>query len=349
MKLSDFDFHLPENLIAQTPLSERSASRLLDVHGQEPDPPALNDRLFSSIGSLLEPGDLLIFNDTKVLNARMFGSKPSGGKVEMMLERLLDSNTALVQLRTSHAPQPGALIQFGTAVAQVLERQDRFFVLRFDTELEPLLQAKGELPLPPYIKRAVAPDDLHRYQTVYAKHPGAVAAPTAGLHFTETLLRSIKNQGVQTAFITLHVGAGTFAPVKHEEISAHIMHHEYFTVPQSAVDAIAATRAAGKRVIAVGTTSLRALEANAQKNPVTFSTQTDPVSTNIFITPGYKFQVVDALITNFHLPKSTLLMLVSAFAGMATIRHVYQHAIERHYRFFSYGDAMFLRCSARGE
>jgi S-adenosylmethionine:tRNA ribosyltransferase-isomerase len=332
--LSDFDFALPPELIAQTPLPERSASRLLEVREDN-----LADRAFTDIIELLTPGDLLVFNDTRVLKARFFGVKESGGKVEALVERVLDPRTALAQIRASKSPAPGVRIRLADAFdVTVGPRAGEFYTLHFPADVFELIEAHGRLPLPPYIGHAADAFDESRYQTVYAKQPGAVAAPTAGLHFDQPLLDRLRDAGVRTATLTLHVGAGTFQPVRTEDLSSHQMHSEWYTIPQSTVEAVQAARAAGRSVVAVGTTSLRALESASQSGIL----QAGSADTRLFITPGYTFKTVDRLVTNFHLPKSTLLMLVSAFAGYPRIRAAYRHAIERRYRFFSYGDAMLL-------
>ena len=332
--LSDFDFQLPPELIAQAPLPERSASRLLHVDGER-----CLDRQFPDIVDLLQPGDLLVFNDTRVLKARLFGAKATGGKVEVLIERVLDDRTALAQVRVSKSPPVGSTMRLaGTFDVTVGERAGEFFTLTFPSDVIGLLDAYGRLPLPPYIERAADADDDARYQTVYAKEPGAVAAPTAGLHFDEALLQKLRDKGVHFAAVTLHVGAGTFQPVRTENLTEHIMHREWYTIPPATVEAVKAAQAAGRDVIAVGTTSLRALESASQDGML----QAGSRDTALFITPGYTFKTVTRLVTNFHLPKSTLLMLVSAFAGFDTIRHAYLHAIAQGYRFFSYGDAMFL-------
>jgi S-adenosylmethionine:tRNA ribosyltransferase-isomerase len=332
--LSDFDFDLPPELIAQTPLPERSASRLLHVDGD-----ALADRAFADIVDLLMPGDLLVFNDTRVLKARFFGVKETGGKVEVLIERVLDHRTVHAQVRASKSPQAGSGIRLADAFDVVVgERAGEFFTLQFPSDVFELIEAHGRLPLPPYIAHDADDFDEKRYQTVYAKEPGAVAAPTAGLHFDEALLDKLVAKGVQRAFVTLHVGAGTFQPVRVENLAEHKMHSEWYTIPQATVDAVRAIKAAGGKVIAVGTTSMRALESASQSGAL----QAGSADTALFITPGYTFKTVDRLITNFHLPKSTLLMLVSAFAGYERIRAAYAHAIAQRYRFFSYGDAMLL-------
>ena len=333
--LDDFDYPLPQELIAQAPLDRRTDSRLLQVG------PPLMDLHFSDLPTLLAPGDLLVFNDTRVIHARLFGTKDTGGQVEVMVERPLGAHEALAQVRASKSPKPGCRLHLEDALdVEVIGRVGEFFHLRFptDEDLVVLLERHGRLPLPPYIERAAGNADESRYQTVFARNPGSVAAPTAGLHFDEALLANLAEQGINSAFVTLNVGAGTFQPVRVHDLSEHRMHTEAYFVPQATVDAIAATKAAGKRVVCVGTTSMRALESAARHGPLAAG----EAESDLFILPGYEFQVADALITNFHLPKSTLLMLVSAFAGMDTIRSAYAHAIAERYRFFSYGDAMFL-------
>lgn len=344
--LSDFDFDLPPELIAQTALTERTASRLLEVDGSV-TPPHLYDRHFADLPSLLAPGDLLVFNDTRVIKARLFGQKASGGKIEVLIERVIDNRTALAQIRASKSPAPGTVLRLADAFeVTVGERVEPFYTLHFPEDCYTLLETYGRLPLPPYIEHDADAADETRYQTVYARNPGAVAAPTAGLHFDDGLFARLDALGVHRAALTLHVGAGTFQPVRVENIGEHKMHSEWYEITPSLVDAIAATRARGGRVIAVGTTSMRALESAAQATiaaggaPGTL--RPGSAETGIFITPGYRFQIVERLVTNFHLPKSTLLMLVSAFSGIETIRAAYRHAIEQRYRFFSYGDAMIL-------
>ncbi|WP_321920706.1 tRNA preQ1(34) S-adenosylmethionine ribosyltransferase-isomerase QueA [Burkholderia sp. BCC1998] len=341
--LSDFDFNLPPELIAQTALPDRTASRLLEVDGTV-EPARLVDRRFAELPSCIAPGDLLVFNDTKVLKARFFGQKASGGKIEVLIERVTGTHTALAQIRASKSPGAGTTLRLADAFdVTVGERVEPFFTLHFPAPCLTLIEQHGRLPLPPYIEHDADANDETRYQTVYASNPGAVAAPTAGLHFDRPLLEKLDAMGVERATLTLHVGAGTFQPVRVENLAEHKMHSEWYDLPQSLVDKIAATRARGGNVIAVGTTSMRALEAAARSadeadRPLA-ATQAE---TDIFITPGYAFRVVDRLVTNFHLPKSTLLMLVSAFAGVETIRAAYRHAIDARYRFFSYGDAMLL-------
>jgi S-adenosylmethionine:tRNA ribosyltransferase-isomerase len=346
-RLSDFDYELPPELIAQTPAVARTASRLLHVAGAK-----LRDRAFADLPELLAPGDLLVFNDTKVIRSRLYGRKDSGGKVELLLERIVADDEAWMQLSASHPPRAGSsLLLDGGARATVIERKGRFFHLRIaaDVPLALYLERHGEVPLPPYIARAPQPEDSERYQTVYARYPGAVAAPTAGLHFDEPMLERLRERGVAFAYVTLHVGAGTFQPVEVEDIAQHRMHSERFDIPTATVAAIAAARAAGRSVIAVGTTSLRALESAATPGGL----QAGTAETELFVTPGFRFSIVDRLLTNFHLPRSTLLMLVSAFAGQVPIRGAYAHAIRERYRFYSYGDAMLVEqdptARARGE
>jgi S-adenosylmethionine:tRNA ribosyltransferase-isomerase len=335
MQLADFDFDLPDELIAQHPPAVRGGSRLLHVDARG----TLADLDFHDVPGLLSPDDLLVMNDTRVIKARLFGRKESGGKVELLVERVLDVFNALAFIRASHAPQPGSKIHLAEAVAVEVEaRQGELVRLHFPRPVLEILDELGQLPLPPYIAHTPTADDEARYQTVYANQPGAVAAPTAGLHFDEAMLNGLRERGVHTARLTLHVGAGTFQPVRVDNIVDHRMHSERYTIPQATVDAIVEARARGGRVVAVGTTSLRALEAAAQSGRLVAGSD----ETDIFITPGYRFRMVDALITNFHLPRSTLLMLVSAFAGMDAIRTAYAHAIKARYRVFSYGDAMFL-------
>ena len=336
--LSDFDFDLPQELIAQTPLQQRSASRLLDVDGDR-----LTDRGVADLVDLLAPGDLMVFNDTRVLKARFFGVKESGGKVEVLVERVLDPHTVLAQVRASKSPVAGSNLRLADAFDVVVgPRAGEFFTLTFSGDVFELIEQHGRLPLPPYIDHAADAFDETRYQTVYAKTPGAVAAPTAGLHFDEALLARLQARGVQFAFVTLHVGAGTFQPVRVDDLREHAMHSEWYTLPQATVDAVQAARSGGHAVVAVGTTSLRALESASQDGVL----KAGSADTRLFITPGYRFRTVTRLVTNFHLPKSTLLMLVSAFAGFDQIRAAYAHAIAARYRFFSYGDAMLLRLQA---
>lgn len=336
LNLADFDFDLPPELIAQHPMADRAASRLLQV-----GPEGFEDRHFRDIEHVLQAGDLLVFNDTQVINARLLGRKPSGGKVEALIERVLEPTLALAMVRTSHTPARGTRFVFDEAVRATVEgRQDDFFLLRFDRDVLDALEQHGHVPLPPYIDHAADATDARRYQTVYAERPGAVAAPTAGLHFTEALLTRLRAHGVEFAYVTLHVGAGTFQPVRVERIAEHRMHSERYEISELAAGAIDRASAQRRRVIAVGTTSLRAIESAADSNDARVAAGAR--DTALFITPGYRFRVVDLLLTNFHLPKSTLLMLVSAFAGIERIRAAYAHAIDQRYRFFSYGDAMLL-------
>ncbi|HEY0294606.1 MAG TPA: tRNA preQ1(34) S-adenosylmethionine ribosyltransferase-isomerase QueA [Bordetella sp.] len=339
--LADFDYPLPDELIAQHPAAERRGSRLLHLDGAG----RLHDRQFPDLAGLVRENDLLVFNDTRVIKARLLGQKATGGKVEVLVERITEPTRALAHVRASKSPGPGMILRLADAFdTEVLGRQGELFDLRFPGPVLDLLDAHGATPLPPYITHDAQADDDSRYQTVYAREPGAVAAPTAGLHFDQAMLDQLAAQGARRAFVTLHVGAGTFQPVRAANLADHIMHAEWYTVPQATVDAIAQTRARGGRVIAVGTTSVRALEsaaaacATAAGQPLA-AAQGD---TRLFITPGYPYQVVDALVTNFHLPQSTLLMLVSALAGVEPIRRAYAHAVEQRYRFFSYGDAMFI-------
>ena len=341
LTLNDFDYSLPPDLIAQAPLAQRSASRLLVVRAPVDGAEALLDSSFADLPALISPQDVLVFNDTRVIHARVHGTKASGGQIEVLIERAIGPHEALAQVRASKSPRSGSTLRLADAFdVEVLGRVGEFYHLRFPAgeDLFELLERHGKLPLPPYIQRAAGDDDESRYQTVFARSPGSVAAPTAGLHFDEATLAKLNARGAQCAWLTLHVGAGTFQPVRVDNLDEHRMHHERYFIPQETVDAIARTRAAGGRVIAVGTTSLRALEASAHNGMLAAGEG----ETEIFILPGFKFQVADALLTNFHLPKSTLLMLVSAFAGSAPIRRAYAHAIAARYRFFSYGDAMFL-------
>ena len=363
MRTQDFDFYLPDTLIAQHPTKARNASRLLYLNektGQS------TDQLFVDLPQHLNAGDLLVFNDTRVIKARLFGCKASGGAIEMLIERVLDSQTVLAHIRASRAPKAGAILMLANAFkAEVIDRNDDLFQVKFlgDAPVLDLLERHGALPLPPYITHTAEAEDETRYQTVYAKHAGAVAAPTAGLHFDEAMLSKLKEKGVNIAYVTLHVGAGTFQPVRVDNIEDHKMHSEVYHIPPETIAMIESTKAQGGNVIAVGTTSLRTLEsaavkANTKNNALRASTHapsgasisklnylnSEALSgeTSIFITPGYDFKIVDKLITNFHLPKSTLLMLVSAFAGLDEIKSAYAHAVKQQYRFFSYGDAMLL-------
>jgi len=338
MKKSDFNYQLPEALIAQKPLAERNASRLFCM---DRDTGQIADRQFIDFIELINERDLLVFNDTKVIPARLFGKKQSGGKVEILIERIWDDHHAIAHVRASKAAKAGTLIELDSGYScEVLGRADDLFHLEFKGEqsLLTILEQIGHIPLPPYITREDDQSDLTRYQTVFAREAGAVAAPTAGLHFDQAMMEKLKVKGVQSAFVTLHVGSGTFQPVRVEDLSEHLMHKEYFAVPPETVTAVQQARARGGRAIAIGTTAVRALES-ASKNGQLEAGFGD---TDLFITPGYQFKSVDAMLTNFHLPESTLLMLVSAFAGYEHIMNAYSHAIDQSYRFFSYGDAMFL-------
>jgi S-adenosylmethionine:tRNA ribosyltransferase-isomerase len=340
MRVADFSFELPDELIARHPMADRTASRLLTLDGNTGE---LGHKVFKDLIDFLNPNDLIIFNNTKVIPARMYGQKSTGGKVEVLVERVVDEHRVLAHVRSSKSPKEGAtLILEGKAEATMVARHGELFELEFKGEQTVLkiLDEIGHMPLPPYIDRPDTDEDKARYQTVYNEKPGAVAAPTAGLHFDETLLEKIKAKGIETQFITLHVGAGTFQPVRVDSVDEHVMHSEYIEVSQEVVDAIKKTKANGGRVIAVGTTSVRSLESAAKAS----EGELQPLygDTDIFIYPGYEFQVVDAMVTNFHLPESTLIMLVSAFAGQDHILNAYNTAIEEQYRFFSYGDAMFI-------
>ncbi len=338
LKKSDFHYELPEALIAQAPLAERSASRLMIV---PPVPAALQDRHVRDLPDLLQPGDMLVFNDTRVIPARLFGQKASGGRVEILIERLLGAQQARAQIGASKSPKAGGRIALDAGgEAEVLGRDGEFYVLRFEVPepLEQWLLHAGRLPLPPYIRREPGIDDRERYQTVFAREAGAVAAPTAGLHFDEPLLARLRERGVEFGHVTLHVGAGTFQPVRVESLAEHVMHREWLNVGAELVEQVRRTRAAGGRVIAVGTTVVRSLESAMRDGEL----QPFAGETQIFILPGYRIRSVDAMVTNFHLPESTLLMMVSAFAGRERIFEAYRHAIAEQYRFFSYGDAMLL-------
>jgi len=339
MKLKDFDYYLPKELIAQFPTEQRTDSRLLVVNRTTKQ---LVDKKFREIESFLNPGDLLVMNNTRVIPARLFGQKETGGKLEVLIERVVNEHEVLAQVRASKSPKTGAILSFDNDIkAEVIGRNDSFFNLRFDigpTVLE-ILDEVGHIPLPPYIERSDKLDDVERYQTVYAEQPGAVAAPTAGLHFDKQLLSSLQEKGVNIAYVTLHVGAGTFQPVRVENIADHKMHKEWLSVTPALVEQIEQTRKSGGRVVAIGTTTVRCLETAVLHGKLEpFEGETD-----IFITPGFEFKVVDALLTNFHLPESTLLMLVSAFAGYELTMAAYQHAVQQAYRFFSYGDAMLIQ------
>ncbi len=339
--LSDFRYDLPPELIAQRPLERRSGSRLLCLEEGR-----LADRRFQDLPDLVRPGDLLVFNDTRVMPARLFGRKTTGGRVEILIERLLSGRRAYAHIRASKSPKPGTRIDIGSYPICVTGRHDDLFEIRsLETDFDALMEAEGHIPLPPYIEREDADEDRARYQTVYAARPGAVAAPTAGLHFDEPLLDRLRVQGVTFGFVTLHVGAGTFQPVRVQDLDRHVMHSEYVEVGERLCQQVRDVRASGGRVVAVGTTSVRSLEAaSASGELVRFAGET-----RLFIRPGYRFRSVDAMITNFHLPESTLLMLVSAFAGYDQVMAAYRHAVRERYRFFSYGDAMWLSAPSGGK
>jgi len=337
LSLIDFDYELPLELIAQVPAATRTASRLLHVNASG----GLHDGQFAQFAQLLKPNDLLVFNDTRVMQARLWGHKATGGKVEVLIERITATDQALAHVRSSKSPGAGSTLRLADAVdVTVLGRADDLFILQFNAPVLEILEQYGSVPLPPYITHQPDAQDLQRYQTVYAREPGAVAAPTAGLHFDESMFEQLDQLGIQQTFVTLHVGAGTFQPVRDGDLAKHVMHAEWYTVPDSAIQAIARARLTGGRVIAVGTTSVRALESAAKIDHTMRSPQSG--DTRLFIQPGFQYRVVDAMITNFHLPQSTLLMLVAAFIGLNTMKRAYQHAIDERYRFFSYGDAMFL-------
>ncbi|WP_392558239.1 tRNA preQ1(34) S-adenosylmethionine ribosyltransferase-isomerase QueA [Orbus mooreae] len=339
MQLSDFAFELPDELIARYPTKVRSECRLLSLDGKTG---SLTQGVFTDVLDQLNAGDLLVFNNTRVIPARLYGQKASGGKVEILVERILDNNRVLAHVKASKSPKEGTVILLGdegNIELTMLARHDTLFELQFPTDVLTILDKIGHIPLPPYIDRADEEQDREVYQTVYNKVPGAVAAPTAGLHFDEPLLAALKKKGIEFAFVTLHVGAGTFQPVRVDSIEEHVMHAEYAQVSQDVVDAVQACKARGNRVVAVGTTSVRALESAAQQTGQIALFFAD---TRIFIYPGYQFNVIDVLITNFHLPESTLIMLVSAFAGYEHVMQAYHFAVEQQFRFFSYGDAMFI-------
>ena len=350
MKIQDFDFDLPPELIAQFPVEQRASSRMLHLKGSGG---ALGDAMFADLPRYVRPGDVMVFNDTRVIKARLHGVRDTGGRVEVMVERVLDAHCVLAIMRASHMPKPGSKLFLAGAInVTVLAREHDFYTLRFDHEntVIDLLERYGNLPLPPYISRLPGKMDEARYQTIYAKQAGAVAAPTAGLHFDESMLAALREMGVQIAYVTLHVGSGTFQPVRVDNIADHKMHGEIYHVPQETIDVIRRAKAGGGRVLAVGTTSLRALEGAAARTAEAKAEALESMDelksghgeTDIFITPGYRFRVVERLLTNFHLPRSTLLMLVSAFGGTENIRRAYQHAVNKRYRFFSYGDAMLI-------
>jgi len=339
MKSADFDYKLPDQLIAQKPLAERQSSRLLVLDSLQQE---IVDDAFVHFENYIEAGDLLVFNDTRVFPARLFGQKETGGKIEVLVERLIDDTTLLAHVRSSKSPKAGTiLILEGKIQCTVVGREHEFFILQqhSDSDWLSLLQQFGHMPLPPYIQRADEESDRERYQTVFSQKPGAVAAPTAGLHFDQAKLQVLKQKQIDMAFVTLHVGAGTFQPVRVDDVAEHIMHAEVVEVSEQVCEQVAATKAQGGRVIAIGTTVVRSLESAAQQG----SLKPFSADTRLFITPGFKFNVVDAMLTNFHLPRSTLLMLVSAFAGKDFVMNAYQHAVNKEYRFFSYGDAMFIK------
>ncbi|HUH60233.1 MAG TPA: tRNA preQ1(34) S-adenosylmethionine ribosyltransferase-isomerase QueA [Candidimonas sp.] len=339
LDLSQFNYELPPELIAQTPAAHRSESRLLHLDSAS----ALHDRQFADLPALLRPNDLLVFNNTRVIKARLLGHKDSGGKVEVLIERITQATTALAHVKASKSPKPGSTLVLADAfTVTVLGRAGELFELEFPGSVLDLLERHGATPLPPYIEHAAQTEDDERYQTVYAREPGAVAAPTAGLHFDEAMLARLAGMGIAQTFVTLHVGAGTFQPVRAQNLSEHVMHSERYAVPADTIAKVTATRAAGGRVVAIGTTSVRALESAAVHAHEANASGVIEGDTRLFITPGYEFAWVDALLTNFHLPQSTLLMLVSALAGTDNIRRAYAHAVQSRYRFFSYGDAMFI-------
>ncbi|MDH3646727.1 MAG: tRNA preQ1(34) S-adenosylmethionine ribosyltransferase-isomerase QueA [Gammaproteobacteria bacterium] len=340
MRRADFFYELPQDLIAQRPPPNRSDARLLCLDG---DTGALADRTFTDLPELLQPGDLLVFNRSRVIPARVFGRKISGGRVELLIERIVDTHRVTAQIRASKTPGPETLLKLdGGVQATLLGRDYDHWTLEFDTPVSAYLEKHGHVPLPPYITRDDEAVDQDRYQTVYADRPGAIAAPTAGLHFDDMMLKLLTKRDIELAFVTLHVGAGTFQPVRNDDLSLHKMHAERMIVEQGTVDAIAATHDRGGRVVAVGTTTVRTLESAADG---TGKVEASDIDTRLFIQPGFRFRVVDAMITNFHLPESTLLMLVSAFAGHTAIMRAYAHAVDECYRFFSYGDAMFITCN----
>ena len=342
MRLSDFDYELPDELIAQYPAEQRSHSRMLHVDGASGE---IADRQFLDFPSLLRAGDLLVFNNTRVMAARLHGQKATGGKVEILIERILEPTRCLAHVRASKSPKVGSTLLVEDAKITMVARHDNLFELQLESagDFYQLMESHGHMPLPPYIDRDDGADDEERYQTVFAKEMGAVAAPTAGLHFDDAMLQSLTDMGVEQAEVTLHVGAGTFQPVKTENLDEHIMHSEWLSVSDETVEKIKACKAGGGRVVAVGTTSVRSLETAAKDGEL----KPYQGDTRLFIRPGYQFQVVDLLLTNFHLPQSTLLMLVSAFAGYENIMRAYRHAVEQRYRFFSYGDAMLLERGAK--
>ncbi|OED44247.1 tRNA preQ1(34) S-adenosylmethionine ribosyltransferase-isomerase QueA [Endozoicomonas sp. (ex Bugula neritina AB1)] len=337
MQVTDFDFDLPDEQIARFPAEQRTASRMLCLDGKAG---TIEHRQFVDIEHLLQPGDLLVLNNTRVIPARMYGRKETGGKIELLVERVIEDNLVLAQIRSSKSPKPGSTIYLAddAVKASIEGRQDFLFIVRFESSVLPVLQEHGHMPLPPYIDREDGQSDRLRYQTVFAEKEGAVAAPTAGLHFDEALLQRLEDKGIKKAFVTLHVGSGTYQPVRVDDIKDHVMHAEYIEVPEETCQAVRETRARGGRVIAVGTTSVRSLESASASGEI----QPFQGDSNIFIYPGYEFRSVDAMVTNFHLPQSTLLMLVSAFAGKDEVLQAYDEAVQQKYRFFSYGDAMLL-------
>ena len=337
MRLSEFDYDLPEDLIAQVPLPARRGSRLMHLDGVSG---AVSDHRFEELAGFFRVGDLLVFNDTKVIKARLFGVKDTGGKVEIMIDRVTGSHTAIAMLRASRAPKPGQCIFIDERTeVKVVSRQDDFLVLDFSDDIFSILERAGQVPLPPYIERSADAIDETRYQTIYARESGAVAAPTAGLHFDEPMMQDLLRLGVNFAYVTLHVGAGTFQPVRESEIEGHVMHSEWYRIPDATMRAVTKAQAEGGRICAVGTTSLRALESAAARHGEVCAGSGE---TSLFIYPGFRFNVVQRLLTNFHLPRSTLLMLVAAFAGLGNVKRAYQQAVQQRYRFFSYGDAMLV-------
>lgn len=337
MQLSDFDYELPDELIAQAPLPSRRSSRLMHLDAGSG---AISDCRFDDLADFFSPGDLLVFNNTRVIKARLFGFKDTGGKVEIMIDRVLEDNRALAMLRASHVPKAGQQIVINESIRlEVVARENELFVLDFPEDVFSVLDRFGRVPLPPYIARTADAADESRYQTVYAEHPGAVAAPTAGLHFDEAMVERLALAGIDSAYVTLHVGAGTFQPVRELDIARHVMHAEWYRIPEATVQALEQARSRGGRICAVGTTSLRALESAASE---TGQVRAGSAETRLFIRPGFRFHVVQRLLTNFHLPRSTLLMLVAAFAGLDNVMRAYHHAVQERYRFFSYGDAMLI-------
>jgi S-adenosylmethionine:tRNA ribosyltransferase-isomerase len=340
VNIDEFDYELPPQLIAQFPSKNRGESRLLCLNAVSG---TIEDRRFNDFAERISPGDVLVMNDTRVIKARLVGTRSSGGKIEALVERILSPTRVLALLRTSHGAKVGQTMRFGDAAARVIERQDNLFVLEFEQDVTDVLQKDGKVPLPPYIDRQADVEDENRYQTVYARAPGAVAAPTAGLHFEQDMLDRLRAKDVACATVTLHVGAGTFQPVRVENVAEHVMHSEWYEVPSETVQVIEKAKRSGGRVFAVGTTSLRALESAAGTGRLIPGS----AETRLFIRPGFNFQVVDCLLTNFHVPRSTLMMLVSAFAGLENIRRAYRHAVDSGYRFLSYGDAMLIERHTR--